>query len=95
MIWNLSGGWLFIVVAIVAMFSYLLGYFLDKIMINDGFGPFGNMLVIASGFVGGVYVYNLYGHVVSDLREGVVVGLVGAFATLAVSAFGRAFILRF
>lgn len=95
MIWNLTGGWLFMVIAVVAMFSYLLGYFLDKIMMTDGFGVLGNMTVIAAGFVGGLYTYNVLGHLVSDLREGVVVGLIGAFATLTVAALGRAFVIRF
>lgn len=95
MIWNLSGGWLFIVIAVVAMFSYILGYFVDKIMISDGFGPFGNMVVIGSGFVGAIYVYNIYGHVVSDAREGAVVGLVGAFITLAAAAIARSVVMRF
>lgn len=94
MIWNLTGGWLFMAGAVVTMFSFILGYYIDKIMGSDGFGPVGNMTIIAGGYLAGIYVYNYLGHRVDDMREGVIVGLSGAFVVLAVSAIGRSVLMR-
>lgn len=94
MIWKLSGEWLFIAGAVVTMLSYILGYFIDKIMNSDGFGPFGNMVVISGGSFSGVYAYNWFGYRVDDLREGVAVGLAGAFVLLASAAIGRSLLMR-
>lgn len=94
MIWNLSTGWLFMAIAIVTMFSYILGYLLDRIMERDGFGPTGNMFVFAGGFFAGIYVYNKLGHMVSSLREGMLVGIVGGFIILGMLSAGRAFMYR-
>jgi predicted cobalt transporter CbtA len=94
MIWNLSAGWLFMAIVVVSMFSYILGYILDRIMERDGFGPGGNMVVIAAGFFAAIYLYNRLGNLVSNMREGVIVGLAGAFVVLATLSLGRALLNR-
>lgn len=94
MIWDLEAGWLFMAVAVVAMLGYILGYVLDQIMQQDGFGPFGNMMVISGGFFVGLFAYNSYGYRIQDLREAAVVGLTGAFIALASLAIGRSVFTR-
>lgn len=94
MIWNLPGGWMFMAIVVVTMFSYILGYLLDRIMEKDGFGPSGNMFVIAGGFFTAIYVYNRLGNHVTNLREAVLVGLAGGFVFLATLSLGRAMLYR-
>lgn len=94
MIWNLDPAWLLMVIASVTVMAFFLGSALDSIMRHDGFGPFGNMLLFAGGFLGSVYIANLYGVSLRNLTMACAYGLGGAFALVGVSALVKACLAR-
>jgi len=94
MVWNLDTTWLFLAVAFVAMFAFMLGMALDGVMGDDGFGATGNMIVITAGFFLGVFCANSWGYRLNDLTVAVATGLGGAFVTLTVLALLKAAVGR-
>lgn len=69
-------------ITIVAIFSLMLGMALDGVMQDDGFGPFGNMIVITVGFFLGIFAANRWGIRFTELEVAVATGLGGAFVAL-------------
>jgi uncharacterized membrane protein YeaQ/YmgE (transglycosylase-associated protein family) len=90
MIWNLEPGWLMMAVASVAVLSLFFGSALDAIMREDGFGPFGNMLLFTFGFFMAVIIANTWGISLRDLKLAMAWGLGGAFVTVSVLALIKA-----
>ncbi len=90
MIWNLEPGWLMMAVATVAVLAFFFGAALDAIMREDGFGPFGNMLLFTFGFFMAVFIANNWGINLRDLKLAVAWGLGGAFTTVSVLALIKA-----
>lgn len=94
MIWKLDPAWLMMAVASVAVLSFFLGSVMDAIMSDDGFGPFGNMILIAVGFFAAIFVANVHGVAMGNLTFAVTTGLSGAFLTLSVLALIKAALAR-
>jgi len=90
MLENLDVTWLFMAIAVVAIFSFILGMALDSLMAGDGFGPIGNMMVVTGGFFLGIFLANLYGIRFYDLQSAVGTGLIGAFVSLGLLSFLKA-----
>ena len=84
---------LFLFTTIVVV-SFFLGNAMDGIFGRHGFGIFGNMIIIAAGFLIGVWVSRYFGYPVGNLRFGVVVGLTGSFVSLLVLAIVKALLNR-
>ncbi len=94
MIWKLDPAWLMMAVASVAVLSFFFGSIMDAIMSDDGFGPFGNMILIAIGFFAAIFVANVYGVAMRNLTFAMATGLSGAFLTLSVLALIKAALAR-
>lgn len=94
MIWNLNTNWLLIAIAIVSLIAYVLGYVLDRIMNEDGFGTFGNALIIAGGFFLSIFLANTYGIHLSNINLAISAGLAGAFGLLATLSIAKAVLKR-
>lgn len=94
MLSNLDVTWIAMAVAVVAIFAFIFGMALDGIMGNEGFGPFGNMVVVTSGFFLAIFAANQYGVEFQDFKMAVATGLCGAFVSLAVLAAIKAGLAR-
>ena len=90
MIWNLDSGWLMMAIATVLVLAYFFGSALNAIMREDGFGPTGNTLLFAAGFLGAIFLANTYGVSLRDLKLAVGWGLGGAFALVSTLALVKA-----
>ncbi len=69
-------------ITVVSICGFFLGHAMDGVLENEGFGPYGNMVIILAGFVGGVLVMRYFGFSIKDFRVGVTGGLLGSFAML-------------
>jgi hypothetical protein len=94
MLWNLDASWLMMAVATVAVLSYFFGSGLDALMREDGFGSFGNALIISGGFFASILGANQQGYNLRELHVAVLVGLTGAFVVLAALAAVKALLAR-
>ena len=94
MIWHLGAGWLLMAVTSVAVMAFFFGTALDAIMLDDGFGPLGNMVLFTLGFFGAIYLANIYGISLGDMKRATATGLGGAFSLIAVLAICKAGIAR-
>ncbi len=94
MIWHLGAGWLLMAVASVGVMAFFFGSALDAVMMDDGFGPVGNMVLFTLGFFGAVYMANIYGIPLHDMKRASATGLGGAFSLIAVLAIFKAGIAR-
>lgn len=94
MIWNLDTSWLLMAVAVVSILSFLLGMALDGVMGDDGFGAVGNTIIITSGFFLGIFLANMYGIYLKDLKLAMTTGLCGSFLTLATLAVTKSVLAR-
>lgn len=70
-------------VTLVLIFGFFLGHAMDGVLGDEGFGAYGNMIWIISGFVGGILVMQYFGISLKDARFTVGGGLAGAFSLLA------------
>jgi hypothetical protein len=95
MLWNLDPAWLMMAVALVAVLSFFFGSIMDAIMCDDGFGPVGNMAVIAIGFFAAIFLVNCNGIALHSLAIAVATGLSGAFLILAALAVLKSGLARF
>lgn len=75
--------------------SFFLGNAMDGVLKDDGFGIFGNMIVIAAGFFVGLWVGRYLGYPVKDFKFGIVAGLGGAFVSLLALSIIKAVLNRF
>ena len=81
----------FVAVAAIALF---FGAVLDAVMHDNGFGPTGNAVLFAAGFVGAVYVARSYGMGFAELRPMAACGFGGAFALFSLLALLKAGLAR-
>jgi hypothetical protein len=94
MLSSLDTSSLIFAIAIVAILSLMLGMALDGVMQDDGFGPFGNMIVITVGFFLGIFAANRWGIRFGELEIAVATGLGGAFLALLLLSLPKAGIER-
>lgn len=94
MLSSLDTSSLILAIAIVAILSLMLGMALDGVMQDDGFGPFGNMIVITAGFFLGILAANRWGIRFGELEIAVATGLGGAFLALLLLSLAKAGIER-
>ena len=69
-------------ITVIAIGGFFLGHAMHGVLGDEGFGAYGNMMVILAGFVGGIFVMRYFGFSIKDFRIGVTGGLIGAFAVL-------------
>ncbi len=84
---KLSIFWLSFAVVAVAVISYFVALTIDGVFGKDGFGTIGNMVVLTTGFFGGVIVYERLGYYLSNFQVSTFVGIGGALLTFVVLAF--------
>lgn len=94
MLWKLDPTWLMMAVASVTVMGFFFGSIMDAIMADDGFGPFGNMILITIGFFASIFVANVHGISMGNLTFAMGTGLSGAFLTLAALALVKAGLAR-
>nr|WP_295468319.1 hypothetical protein [Mesorhizobium sp.] len=94
MLSSLDTSSLLFAVAFVAIVSLLLGTVLDGVMQDEGFGPFGNMIIITAGFFLGIFAANRWGIRFTELEVAVATGLGGAFVALLTLSLAKAGIER-
>lgn len=94
MLSSLDTSSLMFAITIVAILSLMLGMALDGVMHDDGFGPFGNMVIITAGFFLGIFAANRWGFRFSELEVAVATGLGGAFVALFTLSLAKAGIER-
>jgi hypothetical protein len=84
---KLSVYWLSFAVITVAVISYFVALTIDGVFGKDGFGTIGNMVVLTTGFFGGIIVYESLGYYLTSFQISTFVGVGGALATFMVMAF--------
>lgn len=94
MIWRIDPFWLAMGAVMVSMLMFILGFYMDKIMGKDGFGPTGNMVVMTIAFFVGIYGANRYGFYFRDLHMAVTGGLTAAFIGFAFMAVLKGIFFR-
>ncbi|MEM7068404.1 MAG: hypothetical protein AAF478_05920 [Pseudomonadota bacterium] len=62
MLWEMSTSEWITSLACFSAVAYLSGYFIDRILLNNGFGTIGNWLIILVGIYVGVFSLNKYGY---------------------------------
>jgi len=70
--------------AVVLVASYFVGTFANEIVGSEGFGVNGNMIVLAAGTFGGLWLSNYYRFPQNDEVMLSLWGIAGAFVTLVV-----------
>lgn len=94
MIWKLDPAWLMMAFASVTVLAFFFGSIMNAVMAEDGFGSFGNMLLITAGFFAAIFVANVHGIRMGNLSFAVATGMTGAFITLAALALIKAALAR-
>lgn len=94
MLMKMDTSWLLFAIAAVTMLAYLLSLGLDAVLRDDGYGPFGNALIISGAFFGTIYLANRQGYRFSSLMDAAASGLGGAFVALFVLIIVRAILRR-
>lgn len=94
MLWNLDASWLMMAVAVVVVLSFFLGSAIDALVHDDGFGSFGNSLIIAGGFFLTILAANHQGYNLHELHRAIMVGLAGAFVCLGSLTLFKALVVR-
>jgi hypothetical protein len=77
------------VITLVLIFGFFLGHAMDGVLGDEGFGAYGNMFWIITGFAGGIFAMHYYGMSLKDMRFTVGGGLSGSFALLASLVLGK------
>lgn len=80
MLLNLGFMWLAMAGATVAIVSFILAIALNAVGGEEGFGATGNAAVMVTGFFAGIYIANMLGYRLADVRQGIPVGVGSAFA---------------
>ena len=80
---------LIFVVTLVLIFGFFLGHAMDGVLGSEGFGSYGNMTWIITGFIGGIFVMQYFGMSLKDARFTVGGGFAGAFSLLAALVLGK------
>jgi hypothetical protein len=84
---KLSAYWLSFAVITVGVISYFVALTIDGVFGKDGFGTIGNMVVLTTGFFGGMIVYEKAGYYLSSFQVSTFVGVGGALFTFMTLAF--------
>jgi uncharacterized membrane protein YeaQ/YmgE (transglycosylase-associated protein family) len=79
----------------IVLGSFFLANAMHGVLGPDGFGIFGNMIVIVAGFVIGLWLGRYYGFSIRDFEIGVIAGLVGSFLSLLTLSVTKALLNRF
>lgn len=90
MISHLAGGWLLMVIATIAILSFVLGLIVDAIAEEDAFGAVGNALVIMAGFHLGVFAGREYSPLFEHIEAATIAGLFGALIALCTLSLMKA-----
>ena len=77
MLWKLDPAWLMMGVATVAVLSYYFGTALNAVMRGDGFGPFGNAIIVSISFFVAILFANEHGYNLRELHLAVLEGELG------------------
>jgi hypothetical protein len=94
MLSKLDPAWLMMAIGTVAVLSYYLGSALHALMRDDGFGSFGNAVILSGGFFLAIFAANHQGYNLRELHFAVMVGIIGAFLVLTSLALLKALIRR-
>ncbi len=78
----------------VAAIGLVFGAVLDAVMHENGFGPTGNAVLFAAGFVGAVYVAHMRGMDYQNLTLIAACGFGGSFALFSLLALLKAGLAR-
>ena len=82
MLWNLGLEWLMLATATVAILSFIVATALDALLGEEGFGATGNAAILTIGFFAGIYLANLFGYRLEEVKLATATGLGGAFLLL-------------
>ena len=74
---------LYVFTAVVIM-SFFVASALDGVMESDGFGMFGNLIIVVTGFYLGIWVADNYNLVSNNLTYYAIAGFSGSFLALFV-----------
>ena len=89
-----SSQFVLVVGAFGLMAAFLVGQAMHGIMRDQGFGVFGNALVLASGFIVGLSAAGRLGYGSAGVDRLTVIAVAAAFCSLMLLAFIKRFILR-
>ncbi len=78
----------------LAAIAFFFGAVLDAVMHESGFGPTGNAVLFAAGFVGAVYVAHMRGMDYQNLTLIAACGFGGSFALFSLLALLKAGLAR-
>ncbi len=78
----------------LAAIAFFFGAVLDAVMHESGFGPTGNAVLFAAGFVGAVYVAHMRGMDYQNLTLIAAGGFGGSFALFSLLALLKAGLAR-
>ncbi len=94
MLWKLDPAWLMMAISTVSVLSYFFGSALHALMREDGFGSFGNAIIISVGFFLTLAAVDSQGYEPGGIQIAVFLGLAGAFIVLSTLTFLRALLKR-
>ena len=86
MLVKLSGFWLGMAIVTVSVCSYFIALTIDGVFGKDGFGTIGNMIVLTTGFFGGLIVFEAAGKYITSMQFATFVGIGGALLTFTLLA---------
>ncbi len=94
MFWHIDTTTLAVALTALIAVALVFGTVLNAIVRENGFGPAGNAVLFAAGFVGAAYFADVHGVDLRDLRLVAAWGLGGAFALFSVLALVKAGLAR-
>ena len=89
MIWDANFLVLTFAIAAVSAIAYMLALWLDFLMRDQAYGPFGNAFIIVCGFFGAIYGANYYGIDLSEIGKATAYGMGGAFVLFLLATLAR------
>lgn len=93
MVMGIPMEWLAIVTVLACMVAFFIGQAMHGVMRDQGFGVFGNMLILSSGFALGVFAADhLRWRLAPD--ELTALGLASAFSSLFLLAVAKRVLLK-
>jgi hypothetical protein len=94
MLWKLDSSWLMMAIATVSVLSYFFGSALNWLKREDGFGAFGNAIIIAGRFFVTILAADYRGYNLHELHFAIAIGLTGAFVLLTSLTLARSLVKR-
>jgi hypothetical protein len=83
------------VIVLITICCFFLGHAMDNILNDEGYGAYGNMSVMWSGFVLGLYATHYLGYNMRNYEIAAFGGLIGSFTLLAFCVVSRNLFRRF